>query len=180
MEKKKWKPQRDQEILEIWAKWFWKNKPICHPQRLWNISLWPTVFLDDFYKAYGEGLRQKKILRGDIEECLKKILKACNIYPYKQAEEAFMKEFNAHFIELLQRKYIIEEVPFCHEEESEDGEKVITYEEPPEIDDEIENKWINDIEPDLKELRKKNCSIREIEEKTGMSKSTVQRKLSKK
>ena len=180
MEKKKekWSPKRDEALLRTWAMWFLAHKPpVCWPQTLWRISLLPKEFINSMYKEFR--LRERGINKEKFVECLSNVLEACNIYPYEQREEAFRKEFHVHFVLLAQRDEI-EEVSI--EDRGEDGELIYREPEPTIGDiDQLENVLIDRIDPpDLEELKKGGHSVREIAEMTGMSKSKVQRELSKK
>lgn len=174
MTEKKWRPKRG-DLINYWRNWLKDHSPICYPQDIGNMMQDPHRAIEAFWNRNKEHFQKCGAPKKRAVSELSKIVEKMRIYPYKNREELLLSD--VHFelaktlAKLTSREIIL---PLEKVEKLEEGPYTITSLTDEEADE--EEKMIKKIEPDLEELRR-NKTIREIAEETGMSKSAVHRKL---
>ena len=176
---KKWRPQK--ELVAEWTEWFRKHEPICQVQELWDASQNPkraSHYINRFWNKHREYFRSKDVSKKNCEKAFTNVIGELRIYSYKKKDDILLEEVHFNLGKVL-AELSSEEIilPLDETEIDQDGNEKQVYRGPIESPGEIENGLINQIEPDLRKMREEGKSLRQMEEETGISKSTIHRRL---
>lgn len=152
--------------------WLKTHYPICYPQERWDIAVSKKsrkILFDFLWKVFGDLSKAYGVLKEDFEKMVWGVLESKKILPYKDRGERFLEEIRSelsHKVREIHDARRVEVKESLDKAENTDAGQVF-------ID-------IEAIKTDVRELRERGFTIREISEITGISKSTVQRMLKKK
>jgi len=179
--KKKWRPTG--ESIEVWAAWFKNHLPICQVQEIGLVTTDPkriTEGVDNLWNKHRKHFQKHSLSKEDVRRIFREVIGELKIYPYKTREEDFDRDFQHRLVHMLAEKASEQTlIPLEETKENAEGEEIKTYHGPVAHPSEIEDRIIEEIEPDVEKLVEQ-IGLRETARRLGIPHSTLHDRLSKK